>query len=117
MCWRAECRREGWSVVDDSNSACGTTVTQARRGGQSGQSGQQAPEPGAGGTCTCSASGTTIAGGMQEFTAIAGRIPMMPWRSYGVRFSRYWPYNETGVRQLVADHESNGLALNIHIGR
>lgn len=42
---------------------------------------------------------------------------MMPWRSYGVRFSRYWPYNETGVRQLVADHESNGLALNIHIGR
>eukprot|EP01052_Picozoa_sp_SAG31_P016575 SAG31_NODE_1103_length_9895_cov_13.722540_2_plen_693_part_00 len=99
--------REGWAVVDDSKTALFDSDETWRW--------RQERPSGAGRDWYLLAFGKDYRGGLQEFTALAGSVPMMPWRAYGVWFSRYWPYNETGVKQLIADHESNALALNMLI--
>jgi alpha-glucosidase (family GH31 glycosyl hydrolase) len=37
---------------------------------------------------------------------------MMPWNAYGVWWSRYWAYNETGIRAVIEGYESHDLPLN-----
>ena len=48
-----------------------------------------------------------------QFTAMAGAIPMMPARSYGVWWSRYWPYSEAAIKDVVRSYETHGLPLNM----
>jgi alpha-glucosidase (family GH31 glycosyl hydrolase) len=37
---------------------------------------------------------------------------MMPWNAYGVWWSRYWAYNESGIRDVVEGYEAHNLPLN-----
>ena len=41
----------------------------------------------------------------------------MPWNAYGVWWSRYWAYNETGIRAVVEGYESHNLPLNYLVRR
>ena len=50
---------------------------------------------------------------MKAFTAISGRPPLMPWRAYGVWWSRYWPYNHTGLTEVLDTYIKQELPLNM----
>ena len=54
---------------------------------------------------------------LSDFTAISGSVPMMPWNAYGVWWSRYWAYNETGIRAVIEGYESHNLPLNYLVRR
>ena len=99
--------REGWAVVDDSGTALwdgdADWEWRAERPADAGQD------------LYLLGFGHAYKDALAEFTALAGRVPLMPFRAHGVWFSRYWPYNETGIRAVVADHAEHGLALNMLI--
>lgn len=44
---------------------------------------------------------------------LAGRTPLKPWRAHGVWWSREYPFNDTQVRQLIADYNSHQLPLHM----
>jgi alpha-glucosidase len=98
--------REGWAIVDDSKTAVVLNSTWHDRWSQRGR------RSGAMDTYFFGW-GSDFKGGMKEFTRLAGRIPIMPWRAHGVWWSRYWPYNETGIKDVVENYESHALPLNM----
>eukprot|EP01050_Picozoa_sp_SAG11_P007674 SAG11_NODE_647_length_7957_cov_2.900903_11_plen_315_part_00 len=104
--------RDGWSVIDDSRSFLfdGNSSSFAPSGWrvrrQHSEEYQDLLFMGHGST------GSAYTDALSDFTAISGPVPMMPWRAYGVWWSRYWPYNETGIRAVIEGYESHGLPLN-----
>jgi hypothetical protein len=99
--------REGWSIVDDSKTALLLNSTVQDRWLQRGKRSAGVMDTYFFGW------GSDFKGGMKEFTSLAGRIPIMPWRAHGVWWSRYWPYNETGIKDVVENYESHSLPLNM----
>jgi len=48
-----------------------------------------------------------------DFVAIAGRIPLMPLAAYGVWWSRYWPYSEDAITEVLNNYRDNQLPLHV----
>ncbi|MEO1129852.1 MAG: TIM-barrel domain-containing protein, partial [Planctomycetota bacterium] len=52
-------------------------------------------------------------GALQDFTKVAGRIPMPPRYVYGSWFSRYWPYSDEEFKAIVAEFGTHDVPLDV----
>eukprot|EP01136_Pigoraptor_vietnamica_P002158 Opistho-1_new@29725 len=52
-------------------------------------------------------------GGLKEFSLISGDIPMPPRFAFGVWYSRYWAYSDTGLMELVGEYETHSTPLDV----
>lgn len=52
-------------------------------------------------------------GALRDFVTVAGKVAMMPWRAYGVWWSRYYAYNETGIKDVIAGYRARDLPLHM----
>ncbi|MFH1197727.1 MAG: TIM-barrel domain-containing protein [bacterium] len=50
---------------------------------------------------------------MKDFTEVAGKIALPPKFVFGYWYSRYWPYTDTEMRELVETFESLNIPLDI----
>jgi alpha-glucosidase (family GH31 glycosyl hydrolase) len=50
---------------------------------------------------------------LQDFTLVAGRIPLPPRYTFGYWWSRYWTYSDTELRALVQDFKEQKLPLDV----
>jgi alpha-glucosidase (family GH31 glycosyl hydrolase) len=48
-----------------------------------------------------------------DFTRVAGKIPMPPRFTFGFWWSRYWPYTDEEMRQLVEEFEIHHVPLDV----
>ena len=49
---------------------------------------------------------------LSSYASLGGSIPLMPHRAYGVWWSRYFPYNVTGITAVVEGYAAHQLPLN-----
>eukprot|EP01052_Picozoa_sp_SAG31_P009375 SAG31_NODE_490_length_14932_cov_9.350300_12_plen_456_part_00 len=49
---------------------------------------------------------------LADFAKLAGPIPLMPWRAYGVWWSNYFPFNVTGISDVIRGYEQHSLPLH-----
>jgi len=52
---------------------------------------------------------------LKDFTDIAGKIALPPKFAFGYWYSRYWPYTDTEMRELVDTFESLNIPLDVLI--
>ena len=58
--------------------------------------------------------GHDFRGVMQDWRMVAREIPLSPWRSTGIWWTRYYPYSEqTWLAEVWAGFEANGLPLHM----
>ena len=57
--------------------------------------------------------GHDYAGAVAEYTRFGGAIPLVPRFVLGAWWSRYWPYSDADVRELVAGFRERGLPLDV----
>lgn len=57
--------------------------------------------------------GTQYVQCLQDFTAIAGRIPLPPRYVFGAWWSRYWAYSDAELRQLVGEFREHDVPLDV----
>ncbi len=50
---------------------------------------------------------------LQDFTLVAGRIPLPPKYTFGAWWSRYWAYSQQELRQLATDFQENNVPLDV----
>lgn len=50
---------------------------------------------------------------LQDFTRVAGEIPLPPRWSFGAWWSRYWAYSDAELRELVNDFAANDVPLDV----
>jgi alpha-glucosidase (family GH31 glycosyl hydrolase) len=50
---------------------------------------------------------------LNDFTRIAGRIPMPPRYAFGYWWSRYWAYTDRELMALVGEFEANDVPLDV----
>ncbi|MEA2293192.1 MAG: hypothetical protein QOE86_831 [Solirubrobacteraceae bacterium] len=98
--------RSGWAVVDDSaaivfDPADGWPVAPPDRPGRQ--------------DWYFFGHGHDYAGALGEFTRFGGAIPLVPRWVLGAWWSRYWPYSEQEVRQLVRGFRERGLPLDVFV--
>src|SRR5918998_1577328 len=55
------------------------------------------------------------AGALAEYTRFGGAIPLVPRFVLGAWWSRYWPYGEPDVREIVAGFREHGLPLDVFV--
>ncbi len=48
-----------------------------------------------------------------DFTRVAGKIPLPPRFTFGFWWSRYWPYTDEEMRQLVEEFEIHHVPLDV----
>ncbi len=50
---------------------------------------------------------------LADFTAVAGPVPTPPLYALGLWWSRYWPYSDTELKDLVAEFRANDVPLDV----
>ncbi|HEX9970965.1 MAG TPA: TIM-barrel domain-containing protein, partial [bacterium] len=50
---------------------------------------------------------------LQDFTRVAGKIPLPPRFAFGAWWSRYWAYTDQELKQLVHGFEIHGVPLDV----
>ncbi len=50
---------------------------------------------------------------LADFVSIAGRIPLPPRFVFGAWWSRYWPYSDTELRELVGEFRRHDVPLDV----
>jgi hypothetical protein len=50
---------------------------------------------------------------LQDFTRVAGKIPLPPRFAFGVWWSRYWAYTDQELKQLVREFEIHDVPLDV----
>lgn len=50
---------------------------------------------------------------LQDFTRVAGRIPMPPRFAFGTWWSRYWSYTDRELKALVDEFEAHDVPLDV----
>lgn len=59
--------------------------------------------------------GRDYAAGLKEFTALCGKIPMLPRWAFGSWYSRFHPYTEKELKEVIAKHRDLGFPLDVVI--
>lgn len=59
--------------------------------------------------------GLDYRGALQDFTSIAGQIPMVPRYSMGLWWTRWYDLNNVDIRKVVDDYQSRGLPLDVFV--
>jgi len=52
---------------------------------------------------------------MKDFTLVAGKIAMPPKYIFGYWYSRYWPYTQTEVKEIIGTFESLSIPLDVFV--
>ncbi len=95
--------RAGWSVVDDSH-----TLVFNEKGWLEPRARKQKD-------LYFFGYGSNFAGCMQDFTRIAGLIPMIPRYILGNWWSRYWEYSQDELKSLMQEFRERGIPLSVCI--
>lgn len=96
--------REGWYVLDDSQTALltagapGFAVRPTRAGGYQ--------------DWYAFAYGQDYAQGLRDLRALTGSSPLLPRNAFGVWFSKYVAYSDADLRALAARFEREGVPLD-----
>lgn len=61
------------------------------------------------------AHGLDFMGALGDFVALAGPVPLKPWRAHGVWTSREMPVTDAVAREVVGLYSSNNLPLQIYV--
>jgi alpha-glucosidase (family GH31 glycosyl hydrolase) len=93
--------RAGWSWVDDSASLVFNAA------------GFLVPREGEGCDWYVFASGLDFAGGLRDYYAIAGQVPLVPKWALGIWWSRWEAYKQSDIEGIAADFESHGVPLSV----
>ncbi len=96
--------REGWYVLDDSDTALMTTAEPgfAVRPSRSGDYQDW----------YAFAYGQNYARALADLRALAGKSPMLPRSAFGVWFSKYVAYSDAELRSLADRFEAEGIPLD-----
>jgi len=57
--------------------------------------------------------GTSYVQALQDFAAVAGRVPLPPQYVFGAWWSRYWAYSEAELRDLVREFREHDVPLDV----
>jgi alpha-glucosidase (family GH31 glycosyl hydrolase) len=95
--------RAGWSVVDDSRSLVFN------------ESGWLEPRTHNQKDLYFFGYGTDVAACLQDFTRIAGPIPMIPRYILGNWWSRYWEYTQDEMQSLMREFRSRDIPISVCI--
>ena len=95
--------RAGWAVVDDSRSLVFN------------ESGWLEPRTRKQKDMYFFGYGSDVAACLQEFTRIAGPIPMIPRYILGNWWSRYWEYSQDELKSLMEEFRSRDIPLSVCI--
>ena len=52
---------------------------------------------------------------MQDFTAVAGKIALPPKFIFGYWYSRYWPYTQKEVTEIIGTFESLNIPMDVFV--
>lgn len=61
------------------------------------------------------AHGRDYLGALHDFTRVAGRIPLTPRHAAGVWWTRWYDFDNAGVRKVVGDFRSRDLPLDAYV--
>lgn len=50
---------------------------------------------------------------LDEYTRLTGRIPMLPRYAFGAWYSRYWPYSDEELREIIRTFRRKGIPLDV----
>ncbi len=99
--------RDGWVVVDDSNRLVFDTYPGAD------QPWLQARTNGGDIDWYFFGYGHDYQRALQDFTRVAGRIPLPPRFVFGTWWSRYWAYSDQELRDLVNEFREHDVPLDV----
>lgn len=97
--------RDGWALVDESNS-----VPLEPRDGRLWP---VARNNGGAIDWYIFAYGQDYKAALADFTQVAGQVPMPPRYAFGTWWSRYWAYSEDELRDLVNEFDANDVPLDV----
>eukprot|EP01113_Clastostelium_recurvatum_P009833 TRINITY_DN1478_c0_g1_i10.p1 TRINITY_DN1478_c0_g1~~TRINITY_DN1478_c0_g1_i10.p1 ORF type:complete len:939 (-),score=226.57 TRINITY_DN1478_c0_g1_i10:178-2994(-) len=98
----------GWSLVDDSSNALFTPAV-------SGQWQWMQARAQASGDIDWYffGHGLNFRLALNEFTLVAGQIPLPPRFAFGIWWSRYWAYSDIELMELVSEYEIHDTPLDV----
>jgi alpha-glucosidase (family GH31 glycosyl hydrolase) len=106
--------RSGWAVVDDSESlvfnASGWLEPRLHQTLKVSKTFRVSPKD-----LYFFGYGTDYTACLRDFTAIAGKIPMIPRYILGNWWSRYWAYTQDELKTLMEDFRSRDIPLSVCI--
>ena len=97
--------RAGWSVVDDSRS-----LVFNREGWLQARSGDVDVKD-----LYFFGYGDDYAGCLRDFSRVSCSVPLLPRWALGNWWSRYWPYSQDELRQLMEDFRAHQVPLSVCI--
>ncbi len=102
--------RGGWTVVDDTKSLLFEPVAGHWKK-------WVAPRPGTEGyrDLVFFGYGHDYQAALKDYTRVAGKIPLPPKWAFGYWTSRYWPYSDDEIDDIVAKNEDYGIPLDVFI--
>ena len=94
--------REGWYLLDDSETALikgdGFSVRQDRSGNYQ--------------DLYLFAYGDNYIRGLRDLRKLTGAAPLLPRKAFGIWFSRWWPYADSAWKQIAARFKAEGVPLD-----
>ena len=104
--------RSGYAVINDTSAVLLSTTAQ-NNSWPSGWRQARAHAPGSYVDLLVFGHGLAFKDAMRDYTKIGGGVPLMPWRSYGIWWSRYHRYSAASFQAEVLDgFETNALPLH-----
>ncbi|MCA9311176.1 MAG: hypothetical protein KDA21_08220 [Phycisphaerales bacterium] len=100
--------RSGWALVDDSQRLLFDEHPDARHPWPTPR-----PHPADHTDWYLFAHGRDYRGVLSDFTAVAGAIPTPPLYALGLWWSRYWPYSDDELKDLVGEFRANDVPLDV----
>lgn len=98
--------REGWHVLDDSETHLLVDGwVRAREGGREG----------VGSDWYVFAYGEDFRAGLRAFARVCGRVALPRRCALGSWYSRYWPYSSAEYRGIVAEFDRHGFPLDVMV--
>ena len=94
----------GWYVLDDSQTALLTSSSPGFA--------VRPPHVGPYEDWYLFAYGRDYAAGLTDLRALTGPAPLLPRTAFGVWFSRYYPYSESGYHTLIGQFRANRVPLD-----
>ncbi|MBN1511304.1 MAG: DUF5110 domain-containing protein [Phycisphaerae bacterium] len=96
--------RDGWAVVDDTGQA---VFSGGERPWPVARTDREAID------CYFFGHGHDYPAALRDYTLVAGRIPMPPRFVFGAWWSRYWPYTDQELKNLVAEFREHDVPLDV----
>jgi alpha-glucosidase len=108
--------RDGWALVDDSTRPLFDSADFSfSQGMRSTWPWVQPRPPGARQDWYFFGYGHEYRQALGDFTRVAGKIPLPPRFAFGAWWSRYWPYSDQELLELVQGFRENDLPLDVFV--